>query len=70
MNTKSIVVGIIILLIVIFGGYYVFVNYSATEAQPQDQTAETADTVQVQDITIGDGAEATPGSVPSSSIPT
>ena len=63
MNTKYIVAGIIILSVVIFGGYYVFVNYPATESQTQDQTTETADTVQVQDVTIGDGAEATPGSV-------
>lgn len=63
MNIKSIVVGIIVLLVVIFGGYYVFVNYSATEAQPQDQATETADTVQVRDVIVGEGAEATPGSV-------
>ncbi len=62
MNGKLIVAGIII-LIVIIGGYFVYTNYmSGAPTGAGDATADV-DNVQVQDVTVGEGAEATPNSV-------
>lgn len=60
MSTKSIVLGIIILAAIGAGGYYLFMNYSP--ATPTEETADVQDPVQVQDIVVGEGAEAVPGS--------
>lgn len=57
---KSIVFGVIILAVIGVGGYYIFTNYYPTT--PAEEAAGTGDTVQVQDTTVGEGAEAVPGS--------
>lgn len=57
--------GIIVLVAVLGGGYYAITNFVPT-TPATDQPAAAAgaqDTVQVQDTVTGEGAEATPGSV-------
>ena len=63
MNGKLITTVVIIILVII-GGYFVYTNYlnPATTVQ-QEQNLEGAESVQVQDITVGEGAEALPGTV-------
>lgn len=65
MSAKSIVIGLII-IILIGGGIYYFYSLQATPPevdQVVDQTSgATSDQVQGQDVTIGEGKEATPGS--------
>lgn len=66
MNTKTILIWVIIIIVVLVGLYFVF--KVPTAAAPKDQqaiattTADTATQVQAQDVTVGTGAEATPGS--------
>jgi len=68
MNMKSIVIGVIVIIVVGIGVYLVYKNMGTPAGAPQttDQTANTAsstDQVQGQDVKVGTGAEATPGSV-------
>ena len=61
MSIKIVLTAIIIIGVVALGGYFIFTNYSAPLAEGP-ATAST-DQVQVQDIKVGEGAEATPGMV-------
>lgn len=66
MSAKSIVIGLII-IILIGGGLYYWYGMgggapTAENTDTQQQTAQTTDQVQGQDVTVGTGAEATPGS--------
>ncbi len=56
----KIILGIIVLIALGAGGYYIYKNYSP--AAPVEETAQQ-DTVQIQEVTAGTGAEATPGSI-------
>ncbi len=64
MNTKSILIGVAVLALVLIGGYFV---YSSSMAAPAAQTAEntqtatTTDQVQAQEVAVGTGLEASPG---------
>ena len=60
MNKTVLIVGISI--VVIISGYFIYTNYMTTPATQEQQTAD-ADNVQVQEVKVGEGAEATPGSV-------
>lgn len=68
MSTKSIVISVVIILIVIIGGYFAYKSMSggaapATSGTPTaTSTPDAATQVQGQDVKVGDGAEATPGS--------
>lgn len=61
MNTRTIIIGIIILAILGVGAWYVM-QQKETPAPAQQQTA-AQDQVQGQDITVGTGTEATPNTI-------
>lgn len=69
MSTKSIVTWLVIIIVIVGGGYLIYKNMgSLTGTQPQGQQATTSvatstDQVQGQDVKVGTGAEATPGSI-------
>lgn len=59
MNTKTILIIIVVIALIAAGGYYVYQNYGGAA-----QSGETAtDQVQAQDVTVGTGATAAPGSI-------
>lgn len=59
---NKLILGVVAVLIVGAGGYFIYNNYSST-ANNNGETPQAQDQVQVQDLTTGQGAEATPGSV-------
>jgi len=66
MGTKSILTWLVIIIVVAVGGYLIYqgTNSSGGNTQTTQQTASsTADQVQGQDVKVGTGKEATPGSV-------
>lgn len=65
MNGKIIAVWVGV-IIVILGGAYVAYKYMGVKQQPIDQadtTTTATTTVQAQDVSVGSGAEAVPGSI-------
>lgn len=67
MNTRNMVIWGIVLLVVLLGGYstYKFMgsdSSSATGEQTATTTPAAGDQVQAQEVKVGTGAEATPGS--------
>ena len=60
MNTKSIVIGVIVIIILAVGAYFIFMKGGAG-TQAGGTTATSTDQVQGQEVTVGTGAEATPG---------
>jgi FKBP-type peptidyl-prolyl cis-trans isomerase len=66
MSAKSITIWVIVIIIVILGGWFIYTRTAATGAPITPSTGTTASTtpqVQAQDITVGTGTEATPGSI-------
>ncbi len=63
MSSKSIVIGLIIIILIGGGIYYVYGMQPVIEGEPAvvPDTA-VSDQVQGQDVTVGTGVEATPGS--------
>lgn len=65
MNTKTILIWAVLIIIVLAGLYFVFMGRTAATQPAGDATATTtadaATQVQAQDVTVGTGAEATPG---------
>ena len=70
MNTKTIAIWAVLIIIVLAGLYFIFSGKSSSTAQQdvqqQQQTQQTASStaetqVQAQDVTVGTGAEAAPG---------
>ncbi len=66
MNTKSMVVGIVLIIAVVVGGYLLYRSMSsssvaATSPQTTSTTTPQADQVQGQDVKVGTGLEAKPG---------
>jgi FKBP-type peptidyl-prolyl cis-trans isomerase len=72
MNTKTLIIGIIVIILIAVGLYFI-VKSPSTAAAPATTTATTTATtdttnassstqVQAQDVTVGTGATATPGS--------
>lgn len=59
----KVVLGLLALILIIGGGYYGYTTYM-TEPQATENAGELGaeDKVQIQDVTAGTGAEATPGS--------
>lgn len=66
MSTKTIVISIIVIIIVAAGGYFIYKSMNNSGAPQNQQQAGAAatptDQVQGQEVKIGTGAEATPGS--------
>ena len=66
MSIKTIIIGVAVLIIIGIGAY-LLINRSAPQAdQPAAQAATagaTTDQVQAQEITVGTGAQATPGTI-------
>ena len=60
MNTKTILTIIVVIALLTAGGYYVYQNYGGAA---QSGEATTEDQVQAQDVTVGTGATAAPGSI-------
>lgn len=63
MSTRTIVIGIIILAIVGIGAWYFMQQNNKAEPAPQANAQAQQDQVQGQDVTVGTGAEATPGTI-------
>ncbi len=65
MNTKNLIIGVVIIVIILIGGYFVYKNTSSAPAAAENtQTAATStDQVQAQEVSIGTGKTATPGTV-------
>ena len=71
MNTKNIVIGIVVLLIIVFGAYAIMGRSAApapvagntpdTINNPAPGAATTSPQVQAQEVTVGTGAVAAPG---------
>ncbi len=63
MNTKTIVISIIVLIVLAVGGYFIYQSMSNTSSGGIQPTGDIpSDQVQGQDVAVGTGAEATPGS--------
>ena len=62
MNTKSVIVTLIIILVVAVGGYFAYTSFISNPAQNGDTQNTAADQVEAQEVTVGTGAEAVPGS--------
>lgn len=63
--TKNIIIGALILLVLIGGGYYFYTSTmtpSNENSQNNATTTAATDQVQAQEVTVGTGAEAVPGS--------
>ncbi|MHB1086539.1 MAG: FKBP-type peptidyl-prolyl cis-trans isomerase [Minisyncoccota bacterium] len=62
---RNIIIGAVILLALLIGGYFVY-NSIMSAPETNDQlaatTATSTDQVQAQEVTVGTGAEAVPGS--------
>ena len=57
-------IGLIVVAVLVGGGYYLYKNYAGTQPSGQDQVAtETSDQVRAQEVTVGTGTQAAPGSV-------
>jgi len=66
MSGKAILVWIVVIIIVVLGGWFIYSKVSAPATQPATGTQATSTPqVQAQDITVGTGTEATPGSIAS-----
>jgi FKBP-type peptidyl-prolyl cis-trans isomerase len=72
MNTKTIIIGVVVIIIVALGLYFIIKSPSAAAPSATTQTQQTTPTttsassstqVQAQDVTVGSGSQATPGSV-------
>jgi FKBP-type peptidyl-prolyl cis-trans isomerase len=73
MSTKAIIIGVVVLIIIAIGAYFLMKGGSApvqatattqsqTAAAGTDNTATSSQQVQAQEVTVGKGASATPGS--------
>lgn len=68
MNTRTVVTWVVVLIVILVGGYmaYAFMNggddAAATNSQNSTTTPAASDQVQAQEVRVGTGAEATPGS--------
>lgn len=69
MSTKAIIIGVVILIIIAGGAYFLMKGTGApvpTDQQSQTSaaaaTSTSTDQVQAQEVTVGKGAQATPGS--------
>lgn len=61
MNTKTVLFIIIVTIILAAGGYYAYQTYAGGEQKAEQQA--TTEQVQAQDVTIGEGATASAGTI-------
>ncbi len=65
MNTKSVSIGLIVVIVLAAGGYYAYKSMGTSGASATEQTTpastEQANQVQGQDVKVGTGLEAKPG---------
>lgn len=64
MNTKSIIISIVVISAIALGGYLVYKSMNKSSAGTEQQTATTTsdqEQVQGQDVKVGTGVEAKPG---------
>lgn len=63
MNMKNIVIWVVVLLVVIIGGYFIYTSMVKAPAAPAtaEQNATSSTQVQAQEVSVGTGAEAKPG---------
>jgi len=62
---KNIVIGIVVLLAVFVGGYFIYKSMGTSDAAntpAANTSASSTDQVQAQEVTVGTGTAATPGS--------
>jgi FKBP-type peptidyl-prolyl cis-trans isomerase len=68
MNTRTIAIWVVVILVIALGVYLIVKNPFSSSASANQQASSTAQTatstnqVQAQDVTVGTGAEAAPGS--------
>ena len=61
MNTKSMIVGVVVILALAVGGYFFYQSRSSASASnPEQAAAANSDQVQGQDVKVGTGPEAGP----------
>ena len=65
MNTKNIVIWVIVVLVVLIGGFFIYTSnmkaVAPATATTGDATTATSTQVQAQEVAVGTGAEAKPG---------
>jgi FKBP-type peptidyl-prolyl cis-trans isomerase len=67
MNTKNIVIWVVVAIVVIIGGYFIYKSSSNTPATDTSATATASSTpadpnqVQAQEVAVGTGTQAKPG---------
>src|SRR3989344_8851016 len=61
MNTKTISIAVIIVVVVALGAYFAYTSMGKSAASDQQAASSTADKVQGQDVKVGTGLEAKPG---------
>ena len=63
MNMKNVVIWVVVLLVVIIGGYFIYKSQKAAPASTNTQQTATASSTQVQaqEVSVGTGTEAKPG---------
>ena len=65
MNTKNLIIGVVVIAIILIGGYFIYTNnmpapVTATDKN-QPAATTTADQVQAQEVAVGTGKVAGPG---------
>jgi len=64
---KTTIIWVVIIIVVLGGGYYVYTTYMPRDAEDPvtdpSATSNATSTVQAQEVTVGDGREATPNSL-------
>jgi len=63
MSGKTILVWIVVIIIVVLGGWFIYSKVSTPTVQSPSTQATSTPQVQAQDITVGTGTAATPGSL-------
>lgn len=65
MSAKAIIIWVIVIIIVVLGGWFIYTKTAGTSTAPVSTTtgttASTTPQVQAQDVTVGTGTEAVPG---------
>jgi len=60
---KTIIIGIVVIIIIAIGAYFLIKKTTPTPAGQTPAAQNTTDQVQAQEVTVGTGAQAAPGTV-------
>jgi FKBP-type peptidyl-prolyl cis-trans isomerase len=63
MNIKGALIALVVVALIGVGGYFAYQNFVATPTTEQQDQEIPTDQVQAQEVTVGTGKEATPGSI-------